>query len=66
MPVFRRGKTVYEFPGVEAARENAQRELARLDDGVRRIQEPRPYAVGLEQQLADLKDRMIAEVERMI
>ncbi|MDX1947042.1 MAG: nicotinate phosphoribosyltransferase [Pirellulaceae bacterium] len=66
VPVFRRGKLVYEFPGVEAAREHAQRELARLDDSVRRIDEPRQYPVGLELQLARLKDRMIAEVERMI
>ncbi|HEY3246224.1 MAG TPA: nicotinate phosphoribosyltransferase [Phycisphaerae bacterium] len=61
LPIFRGGQQVYDPPALDAIRAHAQRQLAALDPAVRRLEDPRPYPVGLEQRLHELKRRLIGE-----
>ena len=55
VPVFRRGRPVYEPVPIETARRKTLDELGRLHDSVQRLAEPRPYPVYLEAGLFELK-----------
>ena len=61
VPVFRRGKRVYELPGIEQIRNRRADELARFHHGVKRFENPHRYPVGLEKNLFDLKTRLVLE-----
>ncbi len=58
-PVFRGGKQVYEVPESLATREHVQRQLGWFEAGVKRLQSPEKYPVGLESRLNDLKTGLI-------
>lgn len=60
-PVFRGGALVAPLPGIEAARTRAADQLIRTSDRVQRFVNPHLYTVGLEPELAALKQRLIAE-----
>ena len=60
VPALRAGRRVYEPPALEVVRGRTLAELGRLDPAVRRIEAPEPYAVALDQNLADLKARVMA------
>jgi nicotinate phosphoribosyltransferase len=47
-PVFRGGRRVADVPSLDAARERARAQLARLHAGVKRFEHPHRYPVGLE------------------
>jgi nicotinate phosphoribosyltransferase len=64
VPVLRDGTLVYECPPLEAIRERARSELARLPDGVKRFLHPHQYPVGLEPSLHELKTRLVLEARR--
>ena len=59
VPMLRRGSMVYETPPLEAVRERARDQLARLPAGTRRFVYPHRYPVGLETGLFDLRQRLI-------
>jgi nicotinate phosphoribosyltransferase len=59
--VLREGKLVCELPPLEHIRAVRQRDIERLDAGVRRLIRPHAYHVSLSQQLWDLKQRLIEE-----
>lgn len=61
VPVFRRGVRVYDPPPLDAIRAHRQAQLALFHPGVKRLVNPHAYPVGLEQQLFDLKTRLILE-----
>jgi nicotinate phosphoribosyltransferase len=61
VPIFRRGKRVYELPSIEAIRTRRAAELSRFHDGIKRFDNPHRYPVGLEKNLFDLKTRLILE-----
>ena len=61
VPVFRRGKRVYDLPGIEQIRQRRAEELARFHPGVKRFENPHRYPVGLEKSLFDLKTRLVLE-----
>jgi nicotinate phosphoribosyltransferase len=50
---------VYETETLEAIRDRAQGELAKLHPGMRRLMNPHEYPVGLELELNALRNRMI-------
>jgi nicotinate phosphoribosyltransferase len=62
VPIFKRGKRVYELPGIEQIRARRAAALERFHDGIKRFVNPHRYPVGLEQNLFDLKTRLILEV----
>jgi nicotinate phosphoribosyltransferase len=57
-PVMRGGEIVYSFPGMDACRGLAARELASLPAESRRLLNPHIYQVGLSRGLAALKLRL--------
>jgi nicotinate phosphoribosyltransferase len=56
------GKIVYERPSIEEMRALRDRDLERLDSGVKRIMFPHIYHVSLTQRLWDLKQKLIKEL----
>jgi nicotinate phosphoribosyltransferase len=59
VPVLRRGKLVYDLPSLHAIRARAQRQLASLHPGIKRLDNPHEYPAGLEQGLHELKLQLI-------
>lgn len=60
--VLREGKRVYEQPSIEEMRAIRDRDLERLDSGVKRIMFPHIYHVSLTQRLWDLKQDLINDL----
>ena len=56
------GKVVYELPSIEEMRALRDRDLERLDSGVKRIMFPHIYHVSLTQRLWDLKQDLVREL----
>ncbi|MCP4663168.1 MAG: nicotinate phosphoribosyltransferase, partial [bacterium] len=63
VPVMRRGRVVYDSPPLEAIRRRSLEQVQKLDDGVRRLVGPDPYAVGLDLRLHRLRERLIAQLQ---
>jgi nicotinate phosphoribosyltransferase len=61
VPVFERGRLVYEVPPLAASRERTRSQLARLDPTHRRFLNPHVYKVGLELGLYERKTALILE-----
>jgi nicotinate phosphoribosyltransferase len=68
VPIFRRGKNVYEAPSAQEAQRRAAEQLAAMDEGVIRLDQPQPYPLGLEERLHNVKTNLMlaasAAVER--
>ena len=60
-PVFRQGKRVLDLPTLAESRAHAQREVNRLDPGIRRFLNPHAFPVGLEKTLYDYRTQLILE-----
>jgi nicotinate phosphoribosyltransferase len=56
------GKLVYDLPSIDEMRALRDRDLERLDSGVKRIMFPHIYHVSLTQRLWDLKQELIREL----
>ncbi|MBI4348953.1 MAG: nicotinate phosphoribosyltransferase [Elusimicrobia bacterium] len=61
VPVFRKGKAVYDAPPLPEVRDAARRELEGFHAGIRRLVNPHRYPVGLEEGLHELKTRLALE-----
>ena len=61
VPVFRSGRRVDEPPSLDEIRARRERDLARFHEGIKRFSNPHRYPVGLEQQLFELRTRMILQ-----
>lgn len=59
VPIFRRGKLVYDPPSLNAIRARVQRQLSMLHPGIKRFENPHEYPAGLELSLHELKTRLI-------
>ncbi len=59
--IFLEGRLVYEFPTIDAIRTQRQRDLQRLDPGVKRLMNPHIYHVSLTQNLWELKRNLIRQ-----
>ena len=64
VPIFRRGRRVWEAPPLTAVRDRTRAELARFHAGVKRFLNPHRFPVGLERRLADLRTRLVLEARR--
>ncbi|MBU0616390.1 MAG: nicotinate phosphoribosyltransferase [Planctomycetes bacterium] len=64
VPVFRRGRLVYDVPPLDAARQRAHDQLSRFHAGIRRFVNPHQYPVGLEQRLHELKTELILQARK--
>ena len=61
LPVFRKGKPVYDLPPVAAVRDRTLRQLSRFHDGIKRLVNPHTYPVGLERGLHETRAGLIRE-----
>jgi nicotinate phosphoribosyltransferase len=59
VPVFRKGKLVYDMPAIDAVRARTQDQLTLFHGGVKRFVNPHQYPVGLERRLFDLRTELI-------
>jgi nicotinate phosphoribosyltransferase len=57
----RRGELVSEAPSLDAIRLRARNQLARLDEGLKRLDHPDQYPVVLERNLDELRSRLVRE-----
>jgi nicotinate phosphoribosyltransferase len=64
VPVFRRGRRVYEVPPLDDARQRTQQQLARFHPGVKRFVNPHTYPAGLEAGLHERKTELILKARR--
>ena len=59
VPIFRRGKRVYDTPGLYQIRERVRQQLAMFHPGIKRAVNPHQYPAGLELSLHELKTQLI-------
>ncbi|MCF7854010.1 MAG: nicotinate phosphoribosyltransferase [Candidatus Pacebacteria bacterium] len=57
--VMQQGKLVYDWPSIEQIREVKNKDLGRLDTGVKRLVNPHVYHVSLTPRLWEMKQRLI-------
>ena len=62
--VLEEGKLIYELPSIEEIRNTREKDIHRLDSGVKRIVNPHIYHVSITQKLWDLKQSLIASMKR--
>lgn len=63
IPVFRKGKLVYDSPSLTEIRARAQEQLAMLHPGIKRLDNPHLYPAGLELGLHDFKTKLILQAK---
>lgn len=59
VPILRRGKLVYDMPSLDDIRARAQKQIAMLYPGTKRLENPHQYPAGLELSLHELKTELI-------
>jgi len=59
VPIFRKGKRVYDPPTLGSVRRRASDQLAAFHGGIKRFMNPHQYPVGLELRLSDLKTQLV-------
>jgi len=64
VPVFRQGKRVYDLPSLQQSRQRTQEQLAALPTEVKRLVDPCPYTVGLEERLDAKRSELTREARR--
>ena len=55
------GRVIYSYPSIENMRLQRDRDLEKLDPGIKRIMNPHVYHVSLTPRLWDLKQGLISE-----
>lgn len=65
VPIFQKGKLVYEVPTLEEVRDFCRAQVETLTDEVIRFEEPENYTVALSEKLDNLKDDLIEEIYEM-
>ena len=59
VPIFRKGKLVYQSPSIQEMQAHAKKELSRLPSAMLRFTNPQPYFAGLEKSLYQKKLELI-------
>ena len=66
VPVFRRDQLVYQTPNIEASREHARKQLDCAPPEILRLKNPKPYKIGLERSLHELRSTLIARAQEQL
>ena len=64
IPVFRKGKCIYDRPTLDEIKEKLKRDISHLDESHKRLKNPHIYPVGLEKKLFDKKKSMIIKLRK--
>ena len=62
IPVFKKGKCVYESPSIEEIREYSKTQLSLIWDEVKRFENPHKYYVDLSEKLWNMNQKLIRNV----
>lgn len=62
VPVIRRGSVVYDLPTIHEIQRTCRQQVAALPQGVRRIEKPERYTIGLTPGLAALRKELLRNV----
>jgi nicotinate phosphoribosyltransferase len=65
VPVFRKGRCVYEKPELDQTRRRVKEELAMLHPTIRRFENPHSYPVGLEEKLFQLRAEQVLKMKNL-
>lgn len=65
LPVFDKGKQVYQSPDIHTIRQQSIDTLNELPSGVKRLVNPHSYPVGLEEKLYNLKTDLILKLRNL-
>lgn len=65
IPAIRGGEVVAKTPQLSAVRERTIQQLGRFQSTILRFDNPQKYSVGLEEQLHELKTRLVLEARRL-
>lgn len=65
-PIFRGGKLCYKSPPIDKIRQNTMDNLNRFHPGIKRFLNPHQYIVGLEENLYQLKVKLIREIREKL
>jgi nicotinate phosphoribosyltransferase len=63
VPIFRGGKVVYETPVIEVSRDHVRKQLRCAPPQILQLKDPRPYKIGLERSLYELRSALIAHAK---
>jgi nicotinate phosphoribosyltransferase len=63
VPIFRAGKAVYEAPSIETSRGHLRKQLDCAPPEILKLKDPRPYKIGLERSLYELRSALIAHAK---
>jgi len=66
VPIFQKGRLVYDNPSLNEIRDIVRAEMGRLHSGIKRFVNPHIYVVGLEQKLYEKRLRLILEQRKLI
>ena len=64
IPLFKKGKCVYNYPGIEEIRSYCKEQIDTLWDEVLRFENPHNYYVDLSQKLWDLKSDLLKQMKK--
>ncbi len=64
VPIFRKGRCVYQSPPISQIRAATQRNLATFHHSIKRFVNPHQYVVGLEKKLYELKVNLIKKIRQ--
>lgn len=64
VPIFRKGKLVYQSPSLQEMQARGKQELSRLPPNMERFTNPQPYTAGLEKALYKKKLEMIRKLRK--
>jgi nicotinate phosphoribosyltransferase len=62
VPIFRKGKLVYQTPNILEIKKNVENSLNHFHQGIKRFVNPHTYPVGLEKGLSDDKYDLIMKL----
>ena len=65
VPVFRKGRKVFRHQPIEEIRKSVLTDLGRMDDSIKRFENPHTYPVGLEKSLFDKKMELILRLRNI-
>jgi len=63
-PIFKAGKLVYKVPSLKESRQHTIDSISKLHESIRRFLNPHIYPVGLEEQLHELRTKLILKARR--
>ena len=64
VPIFSKGRCVYESPSLDSIRETTKKELSQFYIGIKRFIHPHEYVVGMEKSLYNIKVDLIKAIRK--